>query len=194
MKALHQHSCDHKFCKSMLLHSPRAIFDSVAGESSKIIISFSIAPIRLHLSSLYKKLIDKLAKVQQRSLRCLRLCNTWPVRKDSGNRPKMRSLRSGSQFFTDLLGGRTNDNDHKLKQGTSDLRQNIFIYRTFKHWKRLPRGYPERMCSLPPWRFRRLNKTLGNLVWFHSWPCFEKTVELETPGGLFQPHISTLSF
>lgn len=85
----------------------------------------------------------------------------------------------GTRFWTDLHGERTSDNDHRLKQGTSDLRQNISIYRTFKHWKRLPRNYPERMCSLLPWSFRRLNKTLGNLVWFHRWSCFEKTAELE---------------
>lgn len=71
-------------------------------------------------------------------------------------------------FWLNLHGGRKNYNDHKLKQDTSDLRQNIFIYRRFKHWKRLPRGYPECTCSLFPWSFMRLNKTLGNLVWFHD--------------------------
>lgn len=64
----------------------------------------------------------------------------------------------------ELHGGRTNDNGHKLKQGGSDLRQRIFNQRAFKQWKRLHRGYSERLCSLPPWRFRRLDKTLGNLV------------------------------
>lgn len=92
-------------------------------------------------------------------------------------------------WLTCMVRGK-NDNDHKLKQRTSDLRQNIFIYRTFKHWKRLPRGYPERMCSLLPWSFIRLNKILDDLVWFHRWPCFEEKAALgplEVPSNLIIP-------
>lgn len=52
--------------------------------------------------------------------------------------------------MTELHHGRTNGNGHKLKQWVSDLRQHIFTQRTFKPWKKLPRGYPERLCSLLP--------------------------------------------
>lgn len=33
-------------------------------------------------------------------------------------------------------------------------------------------------------------KTQMDMVWSHSWPCFEKEVELETSCGPFQPELS----
>lgn len=58
----------------------------------------------------------------------------------------------------------------------------IFFTMTVKQWRRLPREVV-RSPSSPIYK-TWLDKVLSNLVWSHSWPCFDE------PLGLFQPEVS----
>lgn len=63
---------------------------------------------------------------------------------------------------------------------------------TDKQWNRLPRGmvWPSTLEFFKTW----LHKSLGSLIWCHSWSCFKQNVGLETSWGLFQPQFFLWSF
>lgn len=95
-----------------------------------------------------------------------------------------------AKLSTVVHGWRTRDNRHKLKQERFSLgrRRSFFPHGTVKQWIRLPKEFGE-SPALEVFK-TGLDKTLENLVWSHSWPCFEWEVGLEAYWGPFQLELS----